>query len=69
MGRRRVNKDPLRKIVADRYEPATDRVVEILECGHEVRRREDVIGETNAYRRRCRKCRKDNEGQGPVSET
>ena len=30
--------------------------VEILECGHEQRPRQDCFGETNAVRRRCRKC-------------
>lgn len=30
--------------------------VEVLECGHEQRPRQDCFGETNAIRRRCRKC-------------
>ncbi len=29
---------------------------EVLLCGHIVRVVEDIYGETNAYRRRCRKC-------------
>lgn len=45
---------PLRKIVGtDSYRSTT---VEILECGHDQRVREDMIGETNAYRRRCVEC-------------
>lgn len=32
---------------------------EELECGHIVRIRQDIIGETNAYRRRCKQCAKE----------
>jgi hypothetical protein len=45
---------PLRKITDKRNYRNT--VVEVLECGHEQRIREDMIGETNAYRRRCEQC-------------
>jgi hypothetical protein len=30
---------------------------ELLECGHDLTPRHDIAGETNAYRRRCWKCR------------
>lgn len=29
---------------------------ETLECGHTIRRKKDIIGYTNACRRRCRLC-------------
>lgn len=29
---------------------------EVLECGHKVEPRKDIYGETNAYRRRCEWC-------------
>lgn len=32
---------------------------ELLECGHVVRIKRDIFGETNASRRRCRKCKGD----------
>lgn len=47
---------PLRRVVsegANEYGVAT----ETLECGHTVRRKNDIYGPTNAYRRRCRHCR------------
>lgn len=45
---------PLRKVVgADTYHSTT---VEILECGHDQRQREDMIGDTYATRRRCVQC-------------
>ena len=30
--------------------------VEMLKCGHWTRVREDIVGETNAARRRCKRC-------------
>lgn len=47
---------PLRRVVA---EGATEHGVptETLECGHTIRRKSDLYGPTNAYRRRCRHCR------------
>lgn len=30
--------------------------IEVLECGHEQLRKQDMYGYTNAYRRRCKKC-------------
>jgi transcription elongation factor Elf1 len=52
IGRKRY---PLRKIVKTRRDEH-GLVVEVLECGHEQRPVQDFIGETNAARRRCRKC-------------
>lgn len=46
---------PLRRIVGERVDD-NGVMRERLECGHEVPRREDVIGATNAARRRCRHC-------------
>ncbi len=51
----KVNRDPLRKIVGvdwDEY----DLKLEVLECGHKQRVRQDMIGPTNAQSRRCRRC-------------
>lgn len=57
------NKGPLRKVV-DRYmiDPITKErtstsgvLIEVLECGHIVRTRQDIYGETYAVRRRCKK--------------
>lgn len=48
---------PLRAVIAEgvnKYGVQT----ETLECGHVVRRKSDIYGPTNAYRRRCWKCRK-----------
>ena len=47
---------PLRRVVA---EGANEHGVptETLECGHTIRRKSDIYGPTNAYRRRCRHCR------------
>lgn len=50
------NKNPLRKIVDHRY--LGDRRMERLECGHEQFAVCDLMGETNAVRRRCRECGK-----------
>jgi hypothetical protein len=47
---------PLRRVVsegANEHGVAT----ETLECGHTIRRKSDIYGPTNAYRRRCRHCR------------
>jgi hypothetical protein len=50
-------RQPLRRIVETKpshvYGAAA---VEVLECGHEQRQKSDMIGLTNAYRRRCRQC-------------
>lgn len=47
---------PLRRVVS---EGATEHGVatETLECGHTIRRKTDIYGPTNAYRRRCHYCR------------
>lgn len=49
----RVEIGPLRKIVAEEGSS------ELLECGHRQRRKHDIFGPTNAYRRRCRQCRRE----------
>lgn len=56
MQKRKVNRHPLRRVVGERYDQRTGRIIETLECGHEVPRKQDIIGETNAVRRRCRRC-------------
>jgi hypothetical protein len=45
---------PARKPDGTRYFNIHD---EVLECGHAAHIKSDFMGETNAYRRRCRKCR------------
>lgn len=49
---------PLRKIVAMWSDWPSSIMQELLECGHVVQQRSDIIGPTNAYRRRCRRCLK-----------
>ena len=51
----RVNRNPLRRVV-DREARPGGLILEVLECGHKVRERLDVIGPTNAVRRRCAAC-------------
>lgn len=51
----KTNRDPLRKIVG-RDENEHGVPLEVLECGHKQPVRNDMIGPTNAYRRRCRRC-------------
>lgn len=46
-------KSPLRKIVGH------EDFKEILECGHRQYPVTDIYGETNAVRRRCWQCRKE----------
>ncbi len=53
MGARTTNRDPLRKIV--KYSHG----YETLECGHVQLPRRDFVGLTNAVRRRCKQCGKD----------
>jgi len=49
---------PLRKIIG--YDTSEHGVqLDILECGHVIHRRQDIIGPTNAFRRRCRHCLKE----------
>jgi hypothetical protein len=53
----RPNRAPLRRVVGrETVAPPLEWGREILECGHRVFPRHDFIGETNAYRRRCRLC-------------
>lgn len=49
---------PLRKIVA---RPRNEHGVEMetLECGHTIRVKRDLMGPTNAVRRRCPTCKKE----------
>ena len=48
---------PLRKIMSVRC--LSDIPWETLECGHEVMAKRDLMGFTNAVRRRCWKCKKE----------
>jgi hypothetical protein len=52
------NSGPLRKIVSE-GENAHGVQTETLECGHTIRRKHDLMGPTNAVRRRCRQCKKE----------
>ena len=61
--RRTGNCGPLRKVISrttERYELPSGYVAylecEVLECGHVIRIKQDIYGETNAYRRRCKQC-------------
>ncbi len=38
--------------------------MEELECGHTVRRKQDIYGYTNAYRRRCCWCAREMAAKG-----
>ncbi len=57
---------PLRKIVEYRAMipprapkgTTSELVFEVLECGHAQLPRTDIIGETNAVRRRCNACKR-----------
>jgi len=52
---------PLRKVIG--YDTSEHGVrLEVLECGHSIHEKQDIIGPTNAYRRRCRHCLKDAAG-------
>lgn len=53
----RRNTAPLRKIVSTRMDWTTRRLIEVYECGHERPQPTDIYGPTNAYRRRCRRCK------------
>lgn len=53
-----MTRSPLKYIVAyERHPIFTTIWVEVLECGHKQAVKTDIYGETNAVRRRCRKCR------------
>lgn len=58
----RVNRNPLRRVVARVTRPVSCGEIaaglpgEQLECGHIVPVKTDFVGETNAVRRRCREC-------------
>ena len=58
-----MNKGPLRKVIdeftthhQDTMGVKHQRYWERLECGHVVRVKTDMFGETNAYKRRCKQC-------------
>lgn len=51
---------PLRRIVSEGVNEHGVQT-ETLECGHTIHRKRDIYGHTNAYRRRCRHCRRDAE--------
>jgi hypothetical protein len=46
---------PLRKILATEYKGVTP--FETLECGHTIMAKRDLMGFTNAVRRRCWECK------------
>jgi hypothetical protein len=48
---------PLRKILATEFKGETP--FELLECGHTQMAKRDIAGFTNAYRRRCWKCKEE----------
>lgn len=48
---------PLRKIVSTEYKGCIP--WETLECGHEAMAKRDLMGFTNATRRRCNECKRD----------
>lgn len=48
---------PLRKVVSVEYRG--DAPLETLECGHVAIAKRDLMGYTNAARRRCRKCKQE----------
>lgn len=52
-------KGPLRLVVID------GSMEELYECGHRAVRKSDIYGFTNAYKRRCRRCR---DGVAPTPE-
>ena len=58
--KKRVNRNPLRKIVGWDTEAG---LREVLECGHRQYPVQDFIGATVAVRRRCRECGKQKEKQ------
>ena len=49
---------PLRKIIAEGVNEHGGQT-ETLECGHTIRRKQDLMDPTNAVRRRCWKCKKE----------
>ena len=53
---------PLRKIVRE-FIGKHGVQKEELECGHVVNRKSDIYGPTNAYRRRCSQCARDDEAK------
>jgi hypothetical protein len=65
---RETQKAPLRKIIrqgkrlVEKCRDSGQEIIgqlEVLECGHKAIPRSDIFGETNASRRRCRKCLKE----------
>ena len=47
---------PLRRVIGEKWDEHGIRF-EVYECGHQRLPKQDRMGPTNAYRRRCRKCR------------
>jgi hypothetical protein len=59
------DRGPLRKVVG--HKPtAHGSMWEVLECGHWQPPRSDLVGETNAQRRRCGKCKRGLPPDAPV---
>jgi hypothetical protein len=67
-GKRKVNRAPLRRIT-ERFVNAHGVPCERLECGHDQVVRSDIIGPTNAARRRCEPCGKKTDQTQPVDGT
>lgn len=66
MGKPKTPLAPLRKIVERQFVDVPmpsgrklTRIYELLECGHRQPEKSDIYGPTNADRRRCRKCLKE----------
>lgn len=54
----RAEAGPLRKIVSERMSEHGV-LLEVYECGHAAPQKRDIIGPTNASRRRCRRCARE----------
>lgn len=48
---------PLQRVLVEHWMASTSKF-ERLACGHWIHAPQDIAGFTNAYRRRCYKCRK-----------
>jgi len=56
---------PLRKVVASWYVGSV--LMERYECGHEAEGKRDLMGYTNAMKRRCTRCKRDSLVDQPQS--
>jgi hypothetical protein len=70
-GKGRQRTGPLRKVIREGvglHPEYPHSFYELLECGHLQLPVEDLMGPTNAYRRRCRKCKRGAPPDCPVSD-